>query len=122
MEFNQIQVYLNSCLFTIIPSEWYDNLPNTILESYAMSKCVVATDVGSLTENIADGETGLLFKYKDAQDLRSKITYLFDNPEKAEEYGKNARQQIDTKFNIKNHLNALQELFENVIDKAEWKK
>jgi glycosyltransferase involved in cell wall biosynthesis len=115
MEFSQIQEYLNQCLFTIVPSEWYDNLPNTILESYAMHKCVVATNVGSLSENVIDGKTGMLFNYKDAQDLRSKITYLFEHPEKAEEFGRNARKQINTKFNIKNHLSALQELFEVII-------
>jgi glycosyltransferase involved in cell wall biosynthesis len=119
MEFYQMQTYLSQCLFTIVPSEWYDNLPNTILESYAMHKCVVATNVGSLAENIVDGKTGLLFNYKDAGDLRSKITYLFEHPKKAEEYGENARQQIDTKFNIKNHLNALQEQFEDVVGKTE---
>jgi glycosyltransferase involved in cell wall biosynthesis len=121
MEFNQIQTYLSQCLFTIVPSEWYDNLPNTILESYAMHKCVVATNVGSLAENVIDGKTGLLFKYKDASDLKSKITYLFEHPEKAEEYGRNARLQIDTKFSIKNHVKALQELFVEVLSKSEIK-
>lgn len=115
MEFNQMQEYLSKCLFTVVPSEWYDNLPNTILESYAMHKCVVATDVGSLTENNLDGETGLLFKYKDAEDLRSKITYLFEHPEKAEEFGENARRQIDTKFSIENHVKSLVKLFEEVV-------
>ena len=36
------------CAFTIVPSEWYDNFPNTILESFAFRKCVVATNIGSL--------------------------------------------------------------------------
>lgn len=115
MEFNQMQEYLSKCLFTVVPSEWYDNLPNTILESYAMHKCVVATNVGSLTENILDGETGLLFKYKDAEDLRLKITYLFEHPEKAEKLGENARRQIDTKFSIENHVKSLIKLFEEVV-------
>ena len=113
--FNQMQEYLSKCLFTVVPSEWYDNLPNTILESYAMHKCVVATNVGSLTENILDGETGLLFKYKDAEDLRLKITYLFEHPEKAEKLGENARRQIDTKFSIENHVKSLIKLFEEVV-------
>jgi glycosyltransferase involved in cell wall biosynthesis len=86
-----------------------------------MHKCVVATNVGSLAENVIDGKTGLLFKYKDASDLKSKITYLFEHPEKAEEYGRNARLQIDTKFSIKNHVKALQELFVEVLSKSEIK-
>lgn len=26
--FNEIQFFLSTCLFTIVPSEWYDNMPN----------------------------------------------------------------------------------------------
>ena len=115
-DFNDMQKYLSTCLFTVIPSEWYDNLPNTLLESYAMHKCVVATDIGSLTENVEDGKTGLLFKYKDVDDLRSKVEYLFGHPEKAEEFGNNARKLIDTKFSINNHVNMLLNLFYETVN------
>lgn len=116
MGFNQMQEYLSKCLFTIVPSEWYDNLPNSILESYAMHKCVVATQIGSLTENVCDYKTGLLFQYKNPFDLRKKITYLFDNQDKAKEFGNNARKLIDTKYSIKNHVTSLINLFQEVIN------
>lgn len=115
MQFDEMQEYLSKCLFTIVPSEWYDNLPNTILESYAMRKCVVATDIGSLSENILDGQTGLLFKYKDALDLRKKVSFLFTNPEKAIEYGKNARELIDVKFNVDTHIQTLVNEFQLLV-------
>lgn len=116
MDFNEMQKYLSTCLFTIIPSEWYDNLPNTILESYAFSKCVVATNIGSLTENVLDKQTGLLFEYKDSEMLRDKISYLFRNPNIAIKYGNNARVMIDTKFDMYKHTNELIKIFEEVID------
>ena len=122
MEFVRMQEFLAKCLFTIVPSEWYDNLPNTILESYAMRKCVVATDVGSLTENIQNHKTGLLFKYKDSCDLKDKINYLFNNPDKAEEYGHNARKLIDTKFCTRNHVYYLVNLFNEVINAKDNKQ
>ena len=119
MEFNEMQEYLSKCLFTIIPSEWYDNLPNTLLESYAMHKCVVATNVGSLTENIVDGETGLLFTYKSSNELREKVSFLFQNPDKAILYGNNARKLIDTKFSIKLHVNNVIKIFNQVLNNKE---
>lgn len=115
MDFNQMQEYLAKCLFTVVPSEWYDNLPNTILESYAMHKCVVATEIGSLTENVINQKTGLLFKYKNYFDLREKVCFLFEHPDIAEEYGHNARRQIDTTFSIRNHITAITNLFNEVI-------
>ena len=114
-----MQEYLSKCLFTIIPSEWYDNLPNTLLESYAMHKCVVATNVGSLTENIVDGETGLLFTYKSSNELREKVSFLFQNPDKAILYGNNARKLIDTKFSIKLHVNNVIKIFNQVLNNKE---
>ena len=48
--FDEIVPYLKSCLCTVVPSEWYDNFPNVILESFAYKKAVIATDFGSLPE------------------------------------------------------------------------
>ena len=114
-DFNGIQEYLSKCLFTMVPSEWYDNLPNTLLESYAMSKCVVATDVGSLTENVIDQKTGMLFKYKNSEDLRVKASYLFSNPDKAAEMGKNALERLNSFYSMAGHTKRLCQIFENVL-------
>lgn len=113
MDFDGIQDVLSKCLFTLVPSEWYDNLPNTLLESYAMSKCVVATDVGSLTENVVDGKTGLLFPYKDSKKLREKISFLFDSPRIAKEYGVNAKRRLDEVYSMDLHAKALCNILES---------
>lgn len=112
MNFDEMQMYLSKCLFTIIPSEWYDNLPNTLLESYALKKCVIATNIGSLSENVIENETGLLFKYKDANDLLNKVEELFISTEKTIAMGNKARDLIEQKFNSKNHVEKLVELFD----------
>lgn len=114
-DFDGIQEYLSKCLFTVIPSEWYDNLPNTLLESYAMSKCVVATDVGSLTENIVDGKTGLLFAYKNPEDLKKKVSFLFNSPKKAEEYGQNAKCRLEEVYSMNAHTQKLCSVLRSVL-------
>ena len=114
MEFDQMQEYLSKCLFTIIPSEWYDNLPNTILEAYAFKKCIIATDIGSLSENVIHQETGLLFEYKNSKDLAQKADYLFNNPEKAIEMGEKAVKKIESLYSAKEHYTKLMEIFHKV--------
>jgi glycosyltransferase involved in cell wall biosynthesis len=114
-DFNGIQEYLSKCLFTIVPSEWYDNLPNTLLESYAMNKCVVATDVGSLTENVVDGKTGLLFAYQNSRDLKEKITFLFNSPQVAEEFGQNAKSRLDNVYSMKIHTQKLSDVLRSEL-------
>lgn len=115
MKFDQMQEYLSSCLFTIIPSEWYDNLPNTLLESFSMKKCVVATDIGSLSENIVDNQNGLLFEYKDAMSLQEKAAYLFSNPQSAIRLGLNAHTSLNSKFGMQDHYNKLISIFNKLV-------
>lgn len=115
MDFEEMQKVLAGCLFTIIPSEWYDNLPNTLLESFAMKKCVVASNLGSLAENVVHEKTGLLFECKNCDDLRQKVKFLFQNREKAKEWGANAAKLIQTHFNAEIHYNSLMDIFNKVI-------
>lgn len=119
MNFEQIVPYLKSCLCTVVPSEWYDNFPNVILESFAYKKAVVATDFGSLPELVRDGETGLTFKYQDAEDFRGKIAYLFANPTEAKTMGENGFRYILTRYSPTEHYNRLMELFNDIIRKQQ---
>lgn len=114
--FNEIQGYLCTCAFTIVPSEWYDNFPNSILESYAFQKCVIATNIGSLKEMVLDGETGLLFKIKDHLDLREKITRLFNNGAECRRLGLNAFARLNTEYSEKEHYVKLIKIFSSVIE------
>lgn len=121
MDFAQIQKLLSDCLFTVIPSEWYDNLPNSLLESFAMKKCVVASDIGSLAENVEHEKTGLLFECRNAGDLRQKVAYLFQNREKAREWGENASVLIRSRYSMEKHYDSLIEIFHQVLIKQAQK-
>jgi glycosyltransferase involved in cell wall biosynthesis len=113
--FEEIQEYLRECLFTLVPSEWYDNFPNTILESFAFRKCVVATDLGSLKELVIDQETGLLFKTKDHVDLREKITELFNDESVCKKLGEHGFNKLNTEYSGEVHYQKLINLFNQTI-------
>jgi len=115
--FDEIQVYLRNCAFTVVPSEWYDNFPNTVLESFAFKKCVIATNTGSLKEIVINNETGLLFRLKDVQDLKSKITYLFNNLDICQSLGENAFKKLQNEYSEGEHYRKLMDLFNKTIEK-----
>ncbi len=114
--FDEIQSYLSKCAFTLVPSEWYDNFPNTLLESFAFRKAAIATNTGSLKELVIDNETGLLFKLKDVEDLRSKIKYLFENPGINKQLGENAFDKLNKEYSSTEHYKKLMGLFKKVVD------
>ena len=109
--FEEIVPYLKSCMCTVVPSEWYDNFPNVVLESYAYKKAVIATDFGSLQYMIEDGKTGMKFKYANLDDLRRCVTFMLEHPNESSAMGENAYKLIETKYSPESHYEKLMEVF-----------
>ena len=106
-------VIKNSC-FTMIPSIWYDNLPNTALESFQYYKPVIASNMGSLPELVVDGVNGYLFDPYNPDELVEKIK-LLDDEELVVEMGMNSRKRLDDRFAPKTHYNSLLHIFEKLV-------
>jgi len=66
--------------FTVLPSRAYETLGKTILESYAHARPVIASDIGSRRELLHDGETGLLYRAGNVNQLAETIHLLAMNP------------------------------------------
>lgn len=115
--FQEIVPYLQTCAFTIVPSETYDNFPNTVLESYAFKKAVIATDLGSLKEMIIDKKTGVLFKMHNETDLREKAISLLNNPELSKQYGINGFKKLQDEYGAEMHYNKLMNVFSSLSKK-----
>ncbi|MDD5323690.1 MAG: glycosyltransferase family 4 protein, partial [Methylococcales bacterium] len=45
----------------VLPSEWYENAPMSILEAYACGKPVIGACIGGIPEMVRENETGALF-------------------------------------------------------------
>ena len=113
--FDEIVPYLKTCLCTVVPSEWYDNFPNVILESFAYKKAVVATDFGSLPELVKDSQTGLLFKYADINNLREKMKCMFDQKDRARKMGENGYSVLAMSYSPDVHYQQLLTLFGHLV-------
>lgn len=48
--------------FVIVPSEWYENNPMTIVEAYAVGTPVIGARIGGIPEIVQDESTGFLFE------------------------------------------------------------
>lgn len=98
--------------FLVIPSEWYENAPMTVLEAFAYGKPVIGSDIGGIPEMVVEGETGLLFKPGDYQELREKIKYLLADPSMITGMGKKARSKVEKEYNEEIHYKRLMEVYE----------
>jgi glycosyltransferase involved in cell wall biosynthesis len=67
----------------IVPSQWYEGVPLSLLEAFACGVPVVAGRNGSLAEVVEQGDNGLLFEAGDAADLARVIDLLLNQAELA---------------------------------------
>jgi len=57
----------------VLPSEWYENAPMSVLEAYALGRPVIGANIGGIPELIREGETGLTFRSGDAAELAGAL-------------------------------------------------
>lgn len=60
----------------VLPSEWYENAPISVLEAYAMGTPVIGAAIGGIPEMIVEGETGFTARSGDADDLASALSRM----------------------------------------------
>ena len=101
--------------FTVLPSHAYETLGKTILESYAEGRAVVASDLGSRRESVRDGETGILYRTGDVDELATAIRALGARPELAEQMGRAGWELVRHRHSPEGHYAKLLSLYEDVV-------
>lgn len=104
---------LRRALAVVVPSLWYEHLPFTILESFAVGTPVLASNLGSLAHIIREGQTGLFTQPNNVEDMQSKLRFLAANPQKIVKMGQTARAEVETRFVASKHYEALMRIYRN---------
>jgi glycosyltransferase involved in cell wall biosynthesis len=110
----ELRDFFRNAAFLIIPSEWYENAPMTILESFAYGKPVIGSNIGGIPEMVRHGESGLLFEMGNAEDLRTKIKEILSSPSKIIEMGQRARKIVEDEYNAEVHYKRLMEVYKRI--------
>ncbi len=110
----ELDKVISHCRYVIIPSIWYDNLPNTALEAFKHSKAIIASNIGSLPELVIDNVNGLLFEPGNYEDLIVKIKKI-DNEKLLTKFGKESQKLLTQKFSEQQHYENLIEIFNKLV-------
>lgn len=76
----ELKRLIGEALALVLPSEWYENAPVSILEAYALGRPVIGARIGGIPELVADGETGLLVESGHAAGLAEAMVALAEQP------------------------------------------
>ncbi|WEX10629.1 glycosyltransferase family 4 protein [Chelativorans sp. AA-79] len=100
----------------VLPSEWYENAPISILEAYALGKPVVGSDIGGIPEMIKEGETGYTAKAGSPEDLARVIGVVASlPPSRRAEMGLRGRGWISTEFSAASHRQRMLDLYAGLV-------
>ena len=92
-----------------------ETLGMVTLESMAMKKAVVNSNIGWAQELIIDGESGYLVHPSNHQEYADKIVSLLSDPNLSRQFGEMARKRVVQNFDIHTIVNQNIEFYYNVI-------
>jgi trehalose synthase len=87
----------------------------TVAEAMWKGRPVVASRVGGIQDQIADGETGFLVDPQDLEAYGDVVVRLISDPELAERIGREAQERVRSEFLGTRHLAQYLELFERLM-------
>lgn len=106
---------IHNALFVVLPSEWYENAPISILEAFAAGKPVLGANIGGIPEMLKDDVTGLIFESGNVNDLTEKIVTIQSySDDKISSLGKNARQHVSNTFTAQRYYNDMTDLYRSL--------
>ena len=111
----ELRNLIQNSMFVVLPSEWYENGPISILEAFASGKPVIGSNIGGIPENISDGVDGLIFEAGNCESLAQKINFLFNKSKRLVGMGKAARQKIETQYLKRQHLEKLEGIYKRLV-------
>ena len=83
----------------ILPSEWYENAPLSVMEAYSLGKSVIGANVGGIPELIKSGETGEVFEMHSVDSLaRCLRQYLKMSDSELANRGRVGREWMAAEF------------------------
>jgi glycosyltransferase involved in cell wall biosynthesis len=96
---------------TVAPDRNQDALPTSLLEAMACGLPVVSTTVSGVPEIVDSGTDGVLVPPDDADSLSRALMDLLSSPEKRAGLAAQGRQKALHKFDLRNNVGSLLEVF-----------
>ncbi len=111
---SELETLVRNARAVIVPSEWYDNSPLVIYESFAYGRPVICSKMGGMPELVDHNENGLHFEAGDVAELSAGMRFLWENPERAMQFGKAARAKAENEFSPDVHYSKVYEWYEEL--------
>ena len=99
-----------------VPSVSVETFGRSVIEAYAAGTPVVASDIGSISENVIDRKTGWLVEPGNAEVLAASIQNALSDERILSIYGNAARDYFESRFTAESNYNAMMRIYQEAIE------
>ncbi|BAU44005.1 glycosyltransferase [Leptolyngbya sp. O-77] len=107
----EVYELMGKAAFLVFPSEWYEGLPRTIVETFAKGTPVIASKIGAIAELVDHGRTGLLFEPGNVEDLANQVRWAIAHPNELARMRQEARAEFEAKYTADANYRQLMEIY-----------
>lgn len=115
--YNEVVDYIRKANVCVFPT-FAETLGMVTIESMAMQKAVVNSNIGWSQELIVDGESGYLVHPKDHDLFASRIYEVLSNDTLSLNLGQSARKRVEERFDINKIVSKNIEFYKKVINQV----
>ena len=107
-EWPEIKEIVGKARFSVVPSEWYENNPLSMIEAQCLGTPVLGANIGGIPELIKEGVNGMCFESRNIMDLKNKIEKMFILNVDYKQLAKSSQ----IRYSSEKHYNELLELYQ----------
>ena len=111
----QVRSVIATAKVLVLPSECWEGMPMTILESFAEGTPCVVSNLGALPEYVRNGELGEVFEAGNAESLAAAIKRLLSRSDYAEVCAA-AKREAETKYSEDANYKMLMKIYDGECD------
>ena len=109
----QMTEITRKCKFVVVPSIWYENCPYSILETLAIGKPVIGSNMGGIPELVIDNKNG--FIYTTVEELTDKMNILFEDKKLVEKFGKESKNLAKKNYDREVYYKKIEKIYKDII-------
>jgi glycosyltransferase involved in cell wall biosynthesis len=113
---DEVPAILRGARALLVPSQWYEGQPRSVLEAYSVGVPVLASDIGALPETVDAGRSGYLLPPNSASAWVEAIRSLLDD-RVAVRLGDEAYRLWVERYGPKTSLSALERAYREALDR-----
>jgi glycosyltransferase involved in cell wall biosynthesis len=111
----QVLARMKQAAMLIMPSEWYEGFPVTLVEAFATGLPALVSRIGSLASLVETGKTGLQFTPGDASEVACNVRLLFSQPGLLNEMRLAAREEYEKKYTAAANYDTLCKVYASAL-------